>query len=172
MRHAGRYVIRIHDKTDHGGEVIQASSGTVAMGLRAALDGDMTVSPRCKGNFAIKTDGAGAKHQGRHYAYHGDTTACGARLISSLSSAGASTSDSVSYASPDQVDTSSNEPDKGLKFDDRFHLIDELTKLPMIHAEYAIRRGDGRMEFGVTDADGATHLLTPHASAEQIEIYV
>lgn len=84
MKHEGRGVIRVNDTTDHGGKVTSASSGTIVMGRPAALDGDMTFCPQCKGNFPIKPDGAGAKHQGRSYAYNDDKTACGAKLISSL----------------------------------------------------------------------------------------
>lgn len=85
MKHEGRGVIRIGDKTSHGGQVVSASSGTVVMGKLAALDGDMSVCPRCKGKFALKPDGAGARHEGKPYAYHDDVTECGARLISTLS---------------------------------------------------------------------------------------
>lgn len=84
MKHEGRGVIRVNDTTDHGGTVTSASSGTIVMGRPAALDGDMTFCPQCKGHFPIKPDGAGAKHQGRSYAYNDDKTACGAKLISSL----------------------------------------------------------------------------------------
>jgi uncharacterized Zn-binding protein involved in type VI secretion len=84
MKHLGRGVIRLNDKTDHGGRVIEASSGTTVMGRQAALAGDMTQCPRCKGTFPINPDGAGAKHEGRPYAYDNDVTACGARLLSSL----------------------------------------------------------------------------------------
>ena len=84
MKHQGRGVIRTDDKTDHGGHVVKASSGTVVMGKTAALAGDMTHCPRCNGNFAIVPDGAGAKHIGRPYAYHDDVTECGAKLITSL----------------------------------------------------------------------------------------
>jgi uncharacterized Zn-binding protein involved in type VI secretion len=84
MKHTGRSVIRIGDKTDHGGSVLSASSGTVVMGKPAALEGDMTLCPKCKGTFPIKPDGEGAKHEGEAYAYQDDTTACGAKLISSL----------------------------------------------------------------------------------------
>lgn len=84
MKHQGRGVIRLHDKTDHGGQVISVSSGTVVMGTEAALAGDVTFCPQCKGSFAIKPDGAGAKHKGRFYAYDDDVTACGAKLISSV----------------------------------------------------------------------------------------
>lgn len=84
MKHQGRSVIRLNDKTDHGGQVINASSGTTVMGMAAALHGDMTMCPKCKGTFAI-TASEGARHEGKFYAYDGDTTACGAKLIASLS---------------------------------------------------------------------------------------
>jgi uncharacterized Zn-binding protein involved in type VI secretion len=84
MKHQGRGVIRQDDKTDHGGKVISATSETIVMGKAAALQDDMTFCPKCKGNFAIKPDGSGARHQNKLYAYEGDTTECGARLITSL----------------------------------------------------------------------------------------
>jgi uncharacterized Zn-binding protein involved in type VI secretion len=52
--------------------------------MEAALEDDITFCPKCKGNFPIKPDGAGAKHMGRPYAYDSDLTACGAKLISSI----------------------------------------------------------------------------------------
>jgi uncharacterized Zn-binding protein involved in type VI secretion len=84
LKHQGRGVIRLNDKTDHGGHVVSASSETVVMGAVAALQGDMTYCPKCKGRFAIKPDEAGARHKGKPYAYDGDITECGARLITSL----------------------------------------------------------------------------------------
>lgn len=84
MKHEGRGVIRVGDKTDHGGQVLTATSSTVVMGVPAALEGDMTVCPQCRGAFAIKPDGQGAKHKGKPYAYDGDLTECGAKLITSL----------------------------------------------------------------------------------------
>ncbi|MFD2365819.1 PAAR domain-containing protein [Pseudoduganella sp. GCM10020061] len=84
MRHAGRGVIRLGDKTDHGGVVTEVSSDTIAMGLEAALVGDLTACPKCKGTFQIVRGSEGALHIGRQYAYDGDKTACGARLISTV----------------------------------------------------------------------------------------
>lgn len=84
MKHEGRGVIRIGDQTSHGGRVVSASSGTMVMGKAAALADDMTICPQCKGQFPITPGGAGAKHEGKPYAYDEDTTACGATLISSL----------------------------------------------------------------------------------------
>ena len=82
MKHEQRGVIRLNDATTHGGKVISAS-GSIVMGIAAALEGDMTHCPQCKGDFSIQPDGAGAQHEGRPFAYHDDVTACGAKLISS-----------------------------------------------------------------------------------------
>lgn len=84
MKHQGRGVIRMSDKTDHGGQVIGVTSETIVMGKSAAIQDDMTFCPKCKGTFAIKPDGGGAKHKSKPYAYDGDVTECGARLICSL----------------------------------------------------------------------------------------
>lgn len=84
MKHEGRGVIRLNDKTDHGGHVISASSESIVMGLAAALVGDKTFYPQCKGEFPIMPNSGGAKHKGTPYAYHNDLTACGAHLITSL----------------------------------------------------------------------------------------
>ena len=83
MKHEGRRVIRLGDKTDHGGTVTSVSSGTIVMGRQAAIEGDMTFCPECKGQFPIKPDRTGAQHTGKPYAYDNDITGCGARLISS-----------------------------------------------------------------------------------------
>lgn len=72
------------DKTSHGGTVISADLTFDIHGKNVARHGDMTVCPKCKGTFAIKsaaddlTDG-----NGNGYARHLDKTACGATLISS-----------------------------------------------------------------------------------------
>lgn len=176
MKHDGRGVIRINDRTDHDGQVIDASSGTVVMGLQAALEGDMTYCPRCKGKFAIKTDEAGAKHNGKHYAYHGDVTECGARLLTSVSFSGGAAA--VQSTSPTNAANASTMPAAsseasivGRQFDDRFILLDDETGKPLAHKEYAIRRASGQVEFGISDAQGVTHLLSSLLDAEAIELY-
>lgn len=82
----GRGVIRLGDKTSHGGQVISAVSDFTVLGKAVAVDGDMTLCPQCKGNFAVKPGGGSGtiQHHGKQVAYDGDTTACGARLMSSI----------------------------------------------------------------------------------------
>jgi len=167
MKHDGRGVIRIDDKTDHGGWVIAASSGTVVMGKVAALADDMTYCPKCKGKFAITPDGKGARHVGRAYAYHGDLTGCGARLITSLEPT-ASTSSSVVRAKGEQREDGL--PD--LSFDDRFVLLDDETGAPAAFMEYAVERENGSVEHGVTNERGETHILSSTTRPEKIKIYV
>ena len=64
MKYQGRGVIRLNDRTDHSGQVISASSGTIVLGRQVAIQGETTYCPACKGTFAIRPDGAGAKHEG------------------------------------------------------------------------------------------------------------
>ncbi|MEO6918404.1 MAG: PAAR domain-containing protein [Collimonas sp.] len=80
----GRGVIRLGDKTSHGGEVITASDNFKVLGIAVALEGHMTICPKCKGQFAILPVNSTRKHHGKAVAYHDDPTACGATLISSL----------------------------------------------------------------------------------------
>ncbi|MGW8391616.1 PAAR domain-containing protein [Pseudoduganella sp. HUAS MS19] len=78
-----RPLIVIGDKTSHGGTVITADMTFDIHGKYVARLGDMTVCPKCKGTFPIKSaaddlvDG-----MGNGYARHLDKTACGATLIS------------------------------------------------------------------------------------------
>ena len=80
----GRGVIRLGDKTSHGGTVISASDSYTVLGKTVALEGDSATCPKCKGTFAIQPQGSTRKHHGKQVAYHDDRTACGATLISSI----------------------------------------------------------------------------------------
>lgn len=166
MKHEGRGVIRIDDKTDHGGWVISASSGTVVMGKVAALAGDTTYCPQCKGQFAIKPDGKGAKHDGRAYAYHGDLAECGARLMTSLEP----THSNGSFLVKNKGEPRQGLPD--LAFDDRFVLLDEETGEPAAFTEYAVERENGNIEHGVTNERGETHVVSATTGPETVKIYI
>ncbi|MTW34879.1 hypothetical protein GM655_18930 [Pseudoduganella danionis] len=56
-------------------------------------------------------------------------------------------------------------------FDEKFVLFDEETDLPIPNTEYAIRRANGNLEYGITDARGQTHLLAATVAAESVDIY-
>lgn len=82
----GRPFIVLGDKTDHGGEVIEASGMTDTHGKRIARVGDKVTCPK-KGHSTneIVTGDTTMMIDGKAAARHGDQTACGAKLISSQS---------------------------------------------------------------------------------------
>jgi len=80
----GRGIIRLGDKTSHGGEVISAAQSFTVLGKCVAVEGNATYCPRCKGKFPIQPKGSTRKHHGKQVAYDQDLTACGAKLISSV----------------------------------------------------------------------------------------
>lgn len=55
-------------------------------------------------------------------------------------------------------------------FNDWFRLVDDETGTPLAHCEYVVHRADGRSEYGVTDAQGYTHLVGNTNNAEGIRI--
>ena len=80
----GQGVIRLGDATSHGGQVISASDTLIVLGKQVAVDGDMTLCPRCKGKFPITVFESDREHHGKRVAHDGDVAACGAKLISSI----------------------------------------------------------------------------------------
>lgn len=82
----GRPFIVLGDKTDHGGEVIEASGATETHGKRLARVGDKVTCPKKgHGTTEIVTGDPTMIIDGKAAARHGDKTACGATLISSQS---------------------------------------------------------------------------------------
>lgn len=79
-----RGVVRLGDKTSHGGEVISAAKEFTVLGKPLALEGDATYCPKCKGSFPILPAGSTRRHHGKAVAYDQDPTGCGAKLISSI----------------------------------------------------------------------------------------
>lgn len=80
----GKGVIRLGDKTNHGGKVISAASDFKVLAKPIAVDGDMTFCPKCRGVFPIQPSHSDRTHNGKQIAYDGHRTACGAKLISSI----------------------------------------------------------------------------------------
>ncbi|HZE90177.1 MAG TPA: PAAR domain-containing protein [Rhizobacter sp.] len=80
----GRPFIVLGDKTDHGGEVIEASGVTDSHGKGLARVGDKVSCPkRGHGTTAIASGDPTMVIDGKAAARHGDKTECGATLISS-----------------------------------------------------------------------------------------
>ncbi|MCC6075340.1 PAAR domain-containing protein [Pseudomonas sp. GCM10022188] len=56
-------------------------------------------------------------------------------------------------------------------FDEQFVLKDAQGN-PIANRQYLLVRESGQQEAGVTDAQGLTHRLAEHVSAEKIDIYI
>ncbi|WP_425121028.1 PAAR domain-containing protein [Burkholderia gladioli] len=61
----GRGVIRLHDRTTHGGQVITASRDLRVLGLPVALANDLTECPICHGQFRILPENSTRRHPRR-----------------------------------------------------------------------------------------------------------
>lgn len=80
----GRALIRLGDRTSHGGVVLQASAFTSSGGKRVARVGDLVKCPKKgHGTCPIVTGDPTFIVDGKPVARHGDKTACGASLIAS-----------------------------------------------------------------------------------------
>ncbi|KGF78992.1 hypothetical protein IA69_26945 [Massilia sp. JS1662] len=102
-------LIRMGDRTSHGGTVISGDMTWEVYGKAVARVGDLTVCPKCKGVFAITTGADDLTGFGQAVARHGDKTACGATLIAGQSSAWWDNhSGSASAAAAADVDLTSN----------------------------------------------------------------
>lgn len=77
-------VIRLGDKTSHGGTVITAQNTFKVLGKPVAVDGDMTFCPKCKGFFVIQVHQSERHHHGKPVAFLNNKSTCGAVLISSI----------------------------------------------------------------------------------------
>ncbi|WP_460125414.1 PAAR domain-containing protein [Pseudomonas sp. H3_G09] len=56
-------------------------------------------------------------------------------------------------------------------FTDKLKLVNDVTGEPMPNHPYMIQRADGRMEHGVSDADGFTHEVSSHLP-ETIKLFL
>lgn len=81
-------VIRLGDKTTHGGVVVSASPLHVILGIGIARVGDMVICPLPgHGTNPIIEGSPTFTIDGRQVALHGHHSACGCALISSIPTA-------------------------------------------------------------------------------------
>lgn len=155
--------IREGDTTDHGGKVLNCSPEHKVDGIPIARLGDMVSCPKCGGVYPIvQILPRGMSMGGKHPAFEGDKTACGATLIASQSSATAQrTSGPGGQAGPiasHQTASYAPGPYRG-----RFQVLDESTGQPIPNHPYTLRASDGTALSGQTDSNGYTQW---HEGAE------
>lgn len=183
-------VIVLGDRTDHGGEVIEASGVTDTYGRRVARVGDKVTCPK-KGHGSttiITTGDLTFIIDGKPVAYHGCKTACGATLISSQavttvefgSSAGSAASVQRSAAlgsnQAGAAATFAREPASepasppSAIYDDQFEIRDEAGSL-LVGIPYTVRLPSGELCHGRTDDNGCTARYETEG-AQTIEIFL
>jgi len=74
-------IIRLGDKTSHGGTVLEGSPTDICMGKPIAYVGHQTHCPKCKGNYPIVEGVMTTTLYGKGVAVAGMKTACGAVLV-------------------------------------------------------------------------------------------
>jgi uncharacterized Zn-binding protein involved in type VI secretion len=81
----GLAVVRLGDKTSHGGIVVSASTSHTVRGIGIARVGDMVACPQAgHGQNQIIEGSSTFTIGGRKVALHGHHSACGCALIASL----------------------------------------------------------------------------------------
>lgn len=74
-------IIRMGDKTSHGGTVLEGSQTDICMGKPIAYIGHKTECPQCKGTYPIVEGVLTSTLYGKGVAVAGMKTACGAVLV-------------------------------------------------------------------------------------------
>jgi len=83
-------IVRLGDRTSHGGVVVSAAPSTTVEGIAPARVGDMTTCPiKGHGPNPIVSGDSSCIVDGSAVARQGDMTACGATLIASQGSSSA-----------------------------------------------------------------------------------
>lgn len=178
-------IIRMGDKTSHGGIVLEGSAQNICMGKPIAFVGHKVFCPLCKGAFPIVEGAPDVTFYGRGVALAGMHTSCGAVLIATqftdtVSSGGTSNkakmdavaSSPTAQHDPMQRSSATKGTHMGTRFDDKFVLVDDVTGEALCNIEYAIQRRSGKFEHGVTNESGHTHMLSYTEEAEEIGIFV
>jgi len=163
-------MIVLGDKTDHGGEVIEASGVTDTHGKRIARVGDKVHCPKKGHGTAVITTGDNTMIvDGKAVAYHGCKTSCGATLISSQAVTKVSFGSSAD-SGPASSPTARTNPLRQAvagdvaqtekpRFDLHFFLKDDMTSAPLVGMPYKITLDTGEEFFGLTDASGLTQTV-------------
>ena len=174
-----RAIVRLGDRTTHGGTVVTADPTYDIFGKKVARVGDKVVCPRCNDTFPIVT---GAVHvwSGQKIARQDDLTSCGAKLIASQSTAtiddgSGSAASSDSAASVAAALAPLAPPAAALPADEephaiRFQALDPATGDPVPNCVYILTRENGAQQGGITDGQGFTEVIET-TQPEQIGVH-
>lgn len=177
----GKRVIRLGDRTTHGGVVVSASGNFKMFGKEVARLGDKVTCPaRGHGTCTIVEGDPLWSIDGVAVALEGHKTSCGASLIASLpqvtrayegmgaSSPGGAAGGAAAAAlqTARQANNATDEPHAL-----RFRAIDPETGAPLVDRSYVVTLSDGTAITGATDANGYTEPVHADA-ADLIDLHV
>ncbi|QGA36719.1 PAAR domain-containing protein [Burkholderia glumae] len=151
--------IREGDTTDHGGKVLACSPDHKVDDRSIARLGDMVSCPKCGGVYPIvQILPRGMSMGGKHPAFEGDKTACGASLIATQSSATAQPTGGAGGQAAGSGATASHESASGEAgpYRGRFQILDQATGQPIPNHPYTLHASDGSVLSGQTDENGHT----------------
>jgi uncharacterized Zn-binding protein involved in type VI secretion len=164
-------MIVLGDKTDHGGEVIEASGVTDTHGKRIARVGDKVTCPKKgHGTNEIVTGDLTMVIDGKAVAYHGCKTACGAMLISgqSVTTVDFGGGSGAGTASASIAEAAADEPVQ--EFDEQIRAVDQATGQPLADLAYFVQTASGKKFSGRTDADGLCERIST-VDAEDLQVW-
>lgn len=174
---AKRAIIRLGDRTTHGGTVISADPTYDVYGKKVARVGDKVSCPQCRGTYPI-VSGAADVMSGQIVARHDDQTSCGAKLIATQFTAmiddgsGDAGADTVAPVAAvvalAAAAIADEQPDE--VFAMRFQAIDPETGAPAPKCVYILTREDGAKHGGVADAEGFTEVIET-TRPEKIDVH-
>jgi len=190
-------IIRLGDRTSHGGTVIEGSQADVCMGQPIAYLGHKVFCPKCKGNFPIVEGVMTTTFYGKGVAVAGMKTSCGATLIAgqftdivewsgggALLKGGNKASASIFDGAADlgSAHKGSAESVFGMAalgsgaraaeaiFDEQFKLLDDDENI-LASMPYTVQLSDGALVHGTTDAEGRTARYAT-AGEQAIQIFL
>ena len=172
---AARYFIVVGDPTTGGGQAVEGDSGWQVECLDGTSRGvvrvgDQVLCEQCGPTTA--TEGYPFIFSGGLLAYDNSKLACGHKLISKMQRL-------FSWDDPSpSIRTSSSESGRtavrfapvagnASGFDEAFILRSKATGRPLANRHYRVTRHSG-VESGVTDENGATHLIVSDSSEDLI----
>ena len=157
--------IVLGDPTSSGGSVVTGSPFTDVDGIPVARIGDQATCPRHKGAFPIVDGDPTLIVDGQPVALHGSSLACGCKVLSAMQTRvfidpGTSASSATSTAPATAALAAGAAAATARSYVGGFVLRSSLTGKPLANRNYRILHADGVCETGITNVDGATHVVT------------
>lgn len=171
--------ITVGATTTHGGKVISGSPHTTHNGIPVSRKGDKVICKKCKKLTTILTGDPSFIVDGAPIARAGDVTSCGAKLTAVQQSFCESDFEVMGVEQPAPLVFPKSDPEASFNqikennlYDDRFQLLDELTKQPLVNINYRLNY-NGKSVEGKTDAKGFTEVIkADHPTQVNIQVLI